>query len=274
MDTPDSGLKLTAYKLENTHMPIVPATKFRDWMSNWYNKHPYRCLPLMMANQSGWFLLNPERFVARWDGGGEENAVQVRIMEPDAMPHPVVSNHFGWATLTWRVPYLFRTPPGYNLLVRGPANWPKPFIYPLEGLVETDWNAMPFTMNWMITTPKQFVVFEKGEPFCMIVPQKRHEIETFETELKSIREDKDQAKLTYQSLENRSAQNYNKRLDPHVKQEHLHYFHGRDVTGQTAPEHQTKLELHTFQDHWQPAPAPGTYKELQLSFKDANLPES
>ena len=32
---------------------------------------------------------------------------------------------FGHGILTWTLPYLFRTPPGYNLLARGPANWPK-----------------------------------------------------------------------------------------------------------------------------------------------------
>jgi hypothetical protein len=38
---------------------------------------------------------------------------------------PSAISHFGSGILTWNVPYLFRTPPGYNLLVRGPANWPK-----------------------------------------------------------------------------------------------------------------------------------------------------
>src|SRR3712207_8402233 len=32
-------------------------------------------------------------------------------------------SHFGSGILTWNLPFLFRTPPGYNLHVRGPANW-------------------------------------------------------------------------------------------------------------------------------------------------------
>ena len=49
------------------------------------------------------------------------------------------ASHFGDGILTWHLPILFRTPPGYNLLVRGPANYPKDAVSPLEGIVETDW---------------------------------------------------------------------------------------------------------------------------------------
>jgi len=33
----------------------------------------------------------------------------------------------------------------------GPPNWPKDGVYPLSGLVETDWLPFPFTMNWQMT---------------------------------------------------------------------------------------------------------------------------
>ena len=43
------------------------------------------------------------------------------------------SSHFGNGILTWHLPMLFRTPPGYNLSVRGPANYPKDAVCPFRG---------------------------------------------------------------------------------------------------------------------------------------------
>ena len=44
-----------------------------------------------------------------------------------------MSSHFGYGILTWTLPYLFRTPPDWNLLARGPSNLPKDGIQALEG---------------------------------------------------------------------------------------------------------------------------------------------
>ena len=48
-----------------------------------------------------------------------------------------MKSHFGEAVLTFSLPYLFRTPRGVNLWVKGPSNWIKDGIQPLEGIVET-----------------------------------------------------------------------------------------------------------------------------------------
>ena len=87
-------------------------------------------------------------------------------------------SHFGSGVITFTVPFLFRTPPGINLWVKGPANWIKDGVQALEGVVETDWLASTFTMNWKMTRVCEWVRFEKGEPFCMLVPVPRGLIET------------------------------------------------------------------------------------------------
>jgi hypothetical protein len=112
-----------------------------------------RCLPLLIANQAGWFLLNSHPIRVTWDGGNELSNLQVEYLK-GFPPYPAVS-HFGHGIVTWTIPYLFRTPPGYNLLVRGPSNWPKDGAHALEGIVETDWSVATFTMNWMLTRPNQ-----------------------------------------------------------------------------------------------------------------------
>src|SRR6202000_3160808 len=84
---------------------------------------------------------------------------------------------FGSGIVTFTLPFLFRTPPGYNLVAQGPTNRPKDGISALSGIIETDWAESTFTMNWMITRPHHPITFAKGEPICMVFPQKRYEVE-------------------------------------------------------------------------------------------------
>src|SRR5213079_167162 len=119
-------------------------------------------------------------FEVIWSGKPQVSALQILFAK--GQHSPWVSSMFGYGIITWEIPYLFRTPPAYNLLARGPANLPKDGAYPLEGLVETDWSVASFTMNWMLTRPSHAVRFAKDEPICMLVPQKRSELEIFEPE--------------------------------------------------------------------------------------------
>jgi uncharacterized protein DUF6065 len=149
-----------------------------------------RCLPLVVANEAGWVLLNEHAFVAAWSGEPTAAAVTIDFDDDVPTPHPVQS-HFGYGIVTWAVPYLFRTPREYNLLARGPANWPKDGIAALEGLVEMDSSVATFTMNWKLTRPDHPVRFEAGEPFCMVVPQRCGELESFRPLMRDLAADPD-----------------------------------------------------------------------------------
>ena len=160
-----------AYQLDG-QMTLRPAPIQRDWMDRTPDRFARRCLPLLMANASGWELLCPRTITATWDG---DNGIDgVRIDPPTAG----ISSHFGYGILTFALQYLFRTPPGVNLLVRGPANSPKDGLSPLEGLVETDWNPSSITMNWKFTRPTS-TRFEQDEPIAMLVPQQRGDLESY-----------------------------------------------------------------------------------------------
>ena len=136
-----------------------------------------RCLPMLMANQAGWWLLNTHSFEVVWDGDASPRATRIDYGAGHA-PFPAVS-HFGYGIVTFHVSMLMRTSPGWNLLVRGPANCPKDGVTALEGLVEADWAVATFTMNWKLTRPGLTVRFDEGEPICMVVPQRRGELERF-----------------------------------------------------------------------------------------------
>src|SRR6201985_943155 len=172
---------------------ITPALSSRTWMSKQSEMNkgwPSRCLPMLIANQSGWELRNRCAFTATWFGQKNGVDVIIRPHEPDT-DQLLPLSHFGNGILTWHLPMLFRTPAGYNLLVRGPANYPKDAVCPLEGIVETDWASASFSMSWKFTRKLMPVRFEVDEPICMIVPQRRAELEEFAPELRRIESDED-----------------------------------------------------------------------------------
>src|SRR5262245_61124781 len=115
-----SDLTITAYNVsDGLPMPIVPADGKRQWMDQTRERFAYRCLPMLIANQAGWFILNSHKFMVVWNGGQAIADLRIEYLE-GGEPYPAIS-HFGHGILTFSLPYLFRTPPGYSLLARGPA---------------------------------------------------------------------------------------------------------------------------------------------------------
>ncbi|HEX6290597.1 MAG TPA: DUF6065 family protein [Herpetosiphonaceae bacterium] len=252
---------LMAYRLTPTDsMRLAPATAARAWMDNTADRFAHRCLPLRIANQHGWVILNSHAVRVTWTGDDHISGVRVEYLS-GAAPYPIAS-HFGHGILTWHIPYMFRTPPGYNLLVRGPANSPKDGIYPLEGMVETDWAVATFTMNWKLTRPNHAVTFDVDEPMCMIVPQRRGELEAFRPEIHDIASAPAIHAGYRQWLGSREQFLAGLKL-PTVRSAkdawQKHYFQGTSPGGDHAPEHQVKLQLHPFDDGSGSASAePGT----------------
>ena len=163
-------MELECYPTEARPPEIVPGRPQRAWMDHFADRHPYRCLPLTMANTTGWEILCPVGFTATWDGGAHQNCITFRSDHPHPGFDDFVKSHFSRGTITFHTGYLFRTPPGWSIWTMGPPNHIKDGVQPLAGLVETDWLPFPFTMNWKFTRPGK-VRFEKGEPFCFITIQ-------------------------------------------------------------------------------------------------------
>jgi hypothetical protein len=160
-------LVLECYPTGERPPDIVPGRPQRAWMDAFGDRHPYRCLPMTMANTTGWEIINPVGFTAEWNGGIHQDDIKFTADHPHPAFHELVKTHFSRGILTFHTGYLFRTPPGWSMWTTGAPNHIKDGIQPLTGLVETDWLPFPFTMNWMFTRPGR-VRFEKGEPFCFI----------------------------------------------------------------------------------------------------------
>jgi Family of unknown function (DUF6065) len=244
---------LIGFIIRDNAPPIGPAPINRTWMSKMSEARigwPSRCLPMLIANQSGWEVRNPCAFTATWMG--QQDGVDVRIAPDKRDPGQFLpSSHFGYGILTWHLPMLFRTPAGYNLLVRGPANYPKDAVCPLEGVVETDWASASFSMSWKLTRKLWPVRFEVDEPICMIVPQRRAELEEFVPELRRIESDdelrrKNEAFLRSRGDAGRTQAATNVAAGEKVQWEG-DYTRGTHSDGEAgAEDHQTRRHLRPF----------------------------
>ena len=243
-------MKLICYPTSGEPPEIRPAAAGRAWMDATPQSFAHRCLPLLIANSHGWEILSPCSFMAMWTGGVEKEALRVVTDTPNERLAPI--GHFGSGVLTFHVAALFRTEPGVNLWVTGPANRPKDGIAPLSGVIETDWAPYTFTMNWLFTRPHHAVRFEKGEPFCFFFPLLRDTVEAVEPEIRDFDADLEVAAEYRAWTEGRIG--FNKELNvpdsaARKKKWEKAYYRGLRPDGSAGPEdHRTKLWLKPFAD--------------------------
>jgi len=245
-------LALTAFRLERAdgvYPRLVPASPDRFWMDFTTQGWANRCLPLRIANQCGWFLMNEDEFEVEWNGKPQLDGVKIRPTGDRPLAH--VSSMFGFGTITWGIPYLFRTAPGFNMLARGPANFFKDGVVPLDGLVETDWLPYPFTMNWKITRPGQKIKFGREDPICMLIPMRRGDVEAFTPEIRNLRSEPElQASYAAWHQRRKEAAKAVQGLAMEETGKHMqgNYIRGETELGERASEHQNKLHVRPFTD--------------------------
>ena len=239
--------KLECYPMASRPPDIVPGRPQRGWMDRFADRHAYRCLPLSMANCTGWELLCPVGFTAEWNGGTQTSDITLTPDHPFPDFQDFVKSHFSHGVLTFHPGYLFRTPEGWSMWVMGPPNHIKDGIQPLIGLVETDWLPFPFTMNWMMTRPGE-VRFERGEPFCFITLMQDKPLEEFDVVQRRLEAD-DALRDQYEAWR-RQRDGFNKavaRQEPEATKEawQRYYFRGElpDETGPAPKAHTNRRRL-------------------------------
>ncbi len=241
-------LPFTAYQVgDTTDMPLLPAPVRRDWMDDATNQYANRCLPLLIANQAGWIIPCPVSFTARWLGFQDLDSLVLDF--GGNPPDKRVSSHFGHGVITFTVPYLFRTPDGIELWVKGPSNVIVDGAQALEGVVETDWSPASFTMNWKLTRSHRDVSFLAGQPICMIVPVSLGLAEKLDPRLRVIDLDT-QLGAEYMTWR-KSREDFLRALnrgepDATAAGWQKDYFRGRAGHGRARADHRTKLRLRGF----------------------------
>ncbi len=252
-------------------MPLTVAPVQRPWMDDSENRAAYRCLPMNIANQAGWIIPCPADVTAVWDGGrgpqhvrldfggsgggpdnsgGSANTVITVTGSVAPRPETRIRSQFGSGVVTFLIPYLFRTPEGVNLWVKGPTNWIKDGAQALEGIVETDWLVASFTMNWKLTRPDYPVRFQRGEPICMVVPVARCLAESLEPICLPLGA-RPELRQQYRDWA-RSREEFNRALlaghpEAHRLGWEKDYMIGVMPDGTPATYHQTHLDLKEFQ---------------------------
>lgn len=163
-------------------MNIQPANVKRDWMDD-TGGFAYHCLPLNIANRYGWVCHNIKTFIATWDGGLDQDSLTIK--QENGEPTQIALSHFGNGIITIPTDFLIKTPNNVSTYIRGISNHAYDNVYPLDGIVETDWLPFTFTMNYKFTEPGS-VTFKKGDPLFMFFPIERTYIENFNIVQKSI----------------------------------------------------------------------------------------
>lgn len=254
---PDKSITLVHVHKDMTtsRYEIKPASGKRNWIDREI-PHMYRCLPVLIANQSGWTVHLPFNVDAMWFGGSHAKTIHFWT---DASKHPefvgppaqVVDTIFGDGIVTFFFDFFVKTPHRVNLLVRGAPNFYVDGAHPLEGLVETDWLNFTFTMNWKITRPGHLVRFHKDDPICFIQPIPHRYSEEFTIESKNIHDDPEvlasfQANFASRSEFRKNLHETYARGERPKEVWERHYFDGvdaRGVSGCTEDNHTVKTRL-------------------------------
>jgi hypothetical protein len=115
--------------------------------------------------------------------------------------------------------------------------------------VETDWLASTFTMNWKMTRVCEWVRFDAGEPFCMLVPVPRGLVESFVPRVEPIAgnaEEQEQYVKWEQSRAGFLTGLHSRDPEALARGWQKDYFQGKTPDGKDFESHQTRLNVKPF----------------------------
>jgi Family of unknown function (DUF6065) len=234
----DDGL-MKAHRSDGTGWDWSWADWQRPWMNATPQRYAYRCLPLTIMNQTGWWIKNPVGFSATWNGGTSPGSIEFHFDAAAEVWSGWINSQFGEGIITWNTPFLFRTKPtGSRLLVCGPVNYFKPNAHPLTALIESDWMSMSFTMNYKLMIPHYTVRFDVGEPLFQAIPLISNVCADLENAVVSFQKLNDDPELShaYREWDLGRRRFHEQKARGEVKPDgwQRDYFQGRDAIGREA----------------------------------------
>ncbi len=233
---------------EPEEWPIEPAPPRRQWMDELPQKLGYKCLPMAIANRYGWIIRCPVSFTCVWGGGDGPADLRITFKERAERFKHEIAAHFPSGVLTFNLPFLFETPEGIGLIIRGATNFFKFNCAPLDGVSETDWSPYNFSMNWKVIKPDIPVEFEKGDPICMVTPVDMNLLEQCEPVLVPKASNPALMEQTKAFHMHRIEKRKNRDPGELKYKEDWDYMHGRYPDGREHPCHRSKLILKPLED--------------------------
>jgi hypothetical protein len=212
---------------------VNPCPRKREW----FTPNFYRCLPLTIGNQYGFYITSEFGFSATWNGGNDPKDIILEVEGETRGLHPEILTHFGSGILTLGPPFTLRTPPGVNLMTINPPNMPIPNVTVMTGVIETDNLRRNFSFNLKLQIPNIKVHFPAGVPLAGFIPIPRYFADQFElknaTELFPEEVILEEQKATTDAIQYRFDVEFKT-----PKRVGRHYFNGKDVYGNEFPDHQ------------------------------------
>lgn len=244
---PDKSLLvITEHPMYNSSVPAIlqplQGMKKRDW----FVKHAYFCLPLVIGNQYGIAIRSTKTFEATWNGGDKKEDVEFNMIDESCITEfgydpQIIKPHFGMGTITIQNRFHFRTPPGVNLMTINPPNFWIDGVQHMTGVVETDNLRRDFTFNLKLTRPGHTVRVNKGDFIGCILPIPRYFADQFVMYL-------GEEMLTPEQLAEEAAmrekfQYEREHVDPAKPHRNgRRYFNGEDADGNKFPDHQKRVK--------------------------------
>ena len=151
---------------------------------DWFSKHAYLCLPLVIGNQYGFALKSLFHATFLWNGGPEPADTTITVHnteEADAFGSlQLLASQFGLGIVTVQTAFALRTPPEVNLMTLQPPNVFIDGLQNLTGVVEADNLRRDFTFNLKITRPDHPIEIKVGDLLAAVMPIPRGFVERFE----------------------------------------------------------------------------------------------
>ena len=151
---------------------------------DWFSKHAYLCLPLVIGNQYGFAVKSLFHATFLWNGGPEPADTTITVHnteEADAFGGlQLLASQFGLGIVTVQTAFALRTPPEVNLMTLQPPNVFIDGLQNLTGVVEADNLRRDFTFNLKITRPDHPIEIKVGDLLAAVIPIPRGFVERFE----------------------------------------------------------------------------------------------
>ena len=248
LTVPDNTIALIAHTQSlqtDQNVDLLFSSLKGDFKRDWFVKHAYFCLPLVMGNQHGFILKSIHDIEVIWNGGQAPSDVVVNYLDKNYHDANAaiqsIRSHFGMGTITVQTTFSLRTPKGINLMTINPPNYYIDGLYHMTGVIETDNLRRDFTYNLKLTRPNHLVRIKKGDIIGCVIPYPRHFIDNFDivngSKVLSEEAMEEERKCALDFGKERAE------LDKHKKYGNgRRYFNGEDVYGNKFTDHQTQLD--------------------------------
>jgi hypothetical protein len=216
---------------------VSKPSKKRSWFHPWF----YRCIPLTIGNQYGFVIKNNFPFEVVWNGGSRPNDVKIFYKnEKHKSIYPKFLTHFGSGILTLETPFVFRTPPGVNIMTINPPNFVVPNMTVMTGVVEADNLRYTFTFNLKIQVPHVKIAIPADTELAAFIPIPRYFADKFDLVKAEDLFDKDiyEEEITAYKDAEKNRHELQSKYDNPTERSDSFYSRGIDVYGNKFKDHQ------------------------------------